>query len=388
MTTVRGVLALFASLCTIAVLRTQSASAVPIEIWSSGASADPLDLASSGLGSGGLLPRERWLAAGRRVGTGRYESRGGVRFEVRGGRCEIACPSGARLAIDGRGRIHGDGRALTAFAQLGLCIRFHDGTELRVQPGTEAAARRISIIDEGIEIILATQGAKKLGQLRARASTGNIYYLCGDGDELVSLVAVGPILLVRPVLVRDRARAPRIVLLGDVLREAAAEYEKSMNKRRVQYPNAEKIARLLVQVTQRMFPRNKLVSGRTASMRDEPVNIAFGPEIRVDLTTFGKDWWDGLACGLRLSAEAERSLEFVATPGKTVLYRVLPKSRQKYSRYLGRGLRFEPVADRLLPWNAPLSHPLQRKKTLRAFQPWLPSAARRGVRLEDASHRR
>lgn len=363
--------------------------ALRVELWNSGAkpgAGSALDLSSSTLGTGGLRARAKWLPAGRRAGPGRYESRGGVRIELRGGAVELACPNGARFTIDGRARIHADGRQLTSYLVEDLRLRFVDGCELVVTPGSEGAARSVAVVDGGAQHVLARRGRTQRGRVRAKRAFGRVWYLTGDADEIVSLASVGPMLLVRPVLVRGRSKRPRVLLVGDLLHEGARLIEADTPKRRVQYPNAAKIARLLVSTTGRLFARDKPSFAARRTMRGLPLQIAFGPQIRVDLTPHGRKGFGGLACGLRLSPEAERSLEFVAVAGRTTVHRVLPQVRQRFSRYLGAGSRFEASIEAALPWKLPLSSRAQRDKTLKALGPWL--VRPEDLRADEASLKR
>ena len=331
-----------------------------------------LDLAATGLGRGGLLPRESWAESGKLMGRGRFESRGGLRFEVRNGGCAIACPNGQRFDLDGLGRLSVEGRVLTEYAQLGLCLRFHDGTELRLQPGRAKAARSISVVLGDIEYLLAIQGRPQAGRKRAGPSQGLRWYLCGDGDEIVSLVAVGPMLLLRPVLVRKRSKQPRLLMLGDVARVGLQELLAGTPKNRIQYPNARKVARFLASLGQRLFPPKKRLQRVAHSMAQQPIRLGFGPDIHWDLLPYGQAGWGGLSCSFRLATNAEASAEFVAQQGQVTLYRVLPVGRQRRTRYLGAGLPFKASFEKLLPWKMPLSNFTQRKLTLESFEAWLP----------------
>lgn len=368
-------------------------SGVPLVSKKAGAQKRPgqaggitLDSVTPSLGTGGLRKRSEWLAAGRRVGASRYETRGGVRIEAANGMCTVVCPEGTRFTIDGRGRFHAGERVLTRYLASTLQLRFLDGCELRIEPGSEEDARRISVIENDLEHVLVRQGRADRGMSRSRHAQGRIWYVTGAGDEVVSLALAGPFLLVRPILVQGRSKRPRVILIGDFLRAGARLIAEKTPKRRVQYPTADKIAHLLVDVSERIFPHAKVYRAATRSTRGLPLTLAFGRQIRVDLTPHGREGFGGLACGLRLAPDAERSLEFVVMSGRTTVHRVLPKVRQRFSRYLGRGLRFDAVYKARLPWDMPLATLQQRRKTLRKIQPWLVRPD--GVQASEASLRR
>lgn len=356
-----------------------------VQVWSTGEDGE-LDLAASSLGNGGLLPKERWRERGRLLGDGLFESRGGLRIAIVDGSVRVAPPIGTELTIDGRGRIHGDGRALTEFAQIGLVLRFHDGTELRIHAGTERAVRHVGLVEHArpeLEVVLAQRGVPKQGMQRARRANGMVFYLTGNGDELSSLVAVGPMLLVRPVLVRARSKSPRLLIAGDVLRTSTAALEAATPKNRVQYPDAEKQARFLTSLCAKLFPRDKTGTKDGSLLPGVRATIAFGDDVRLDLMPFGDVHSRTLTCGLRLDPEADRTLEWVAMPGGTRMYRVLPEWQQRGHRYMGHGLEFEDALEMQLPWSMPLAHAVQRDKTLRVFAPWLPR-----IEAAEASTRR
>ncbi|HMQ20966.1 MAG TPA: hypothetical protein PKE00_00655, partial [Planctomycetota bacterium] len=356
--------------------------------WSSGVRG-PMHLEASSLGGGGLKARAAWRDAGRVLGVGSFETRGGARIDYVDGRVRIACPSGTQIEVDGLARICGDGKPLDNGAPLGLALRFVDGTELRVVPGTHEAPRHVSVVESTQperEHVLGQGIVPRQGLQRAKATQGYRYYLTGDGDEVCSLVSVGPFLLVRPVFVRGRPKQVRLLLCGDLLREGAAALERATPKRRVQYPDAEKQAQILSRLCADLFPLDRAGKKNGKVLAGVTATIAFGSEVRFDLSPYGERRSATLACGLRLGPEADRSLEWVSMPGGTRLYRVLPPWQQRNARYMGRGLAFEEVLEASLPWRAPLAHFEQREKTLAAFAPWLPLEAE--ARVEEAAARR
>jgi len=329
-----------------------------------------VDLAALGLGSGGLGPQSEWTTEVRRVAQDVWRTRGGVRIRV-GRSVQIEFVDGPELTIDAQGRYLRQDKRLTEPALLGLALRMHDGAELRIHPGSARGAREVTLFDQGRELVLGRNGRPLGRPRRARGFHGLRHYACGQGDEIVSLTSLGPCLFVRPVLVHGRTPHRRLLVVGDWIRSAVGDLFDATPKDSVQYPLARKHAAFLRDLCAQLFPADQLRAQTRSSQPGVQLVFALGSDLRWMLRPFGRPDSLGVAFSLHLGPEAPASLEFVSLLGRTTLYRVLPKTRRLRSRYLGRGVDALPRAAKLLPWPLPLAHYSQRKRALRALEPWL-----------------
>lgn len=353
------------------------ASALLLALLCSGLSQDPLPVhvltgpqsIRRALGSGGLLPRESWAPGARRTPDG-IETRGGARIHAIGRTTRIELAAGHPIEIDWRARLVGVSGALTETALVGLALRFCDGSELRVRPGNERGAREVSLVDAGQEHLLARAGRAVRGRRRARAFGGLRYYVCGAGDRIVSLVAWGPCLYESPVAVAGRNPGPRLLVCGDLIRDAVSALTRATPRNSAQYPLARKHAAFLERLVQAFFPAGEAKTVEHRVQRGAGLVFAQGTEARWVLRA-ADGARERVTFALHLAPAAEASLEFATTNGRTALNRVLPAGRQTRSRYLGSGVEVDPIAERLLPWPAPLAHRSQRRRALGELRAYL-----------------
>ncbi len=350
--------------------------------------ADPkgrIPVAKLGLGTGGLLPRAKWSAGWQATGPTTLRTRGGAVIDVLPPRVRIALPSGRELTIDEQARLLGDKRLLTQAAWVGLEVRLLDGTELRVLPGSKRGPRRVSLVDGEHEIVLVRQGHVVGTRVRGQAFHGLRYYIVGQGDEVASIMDCGPCLFVRPIATRGRKVERRLVVLGDVLRASVETLRAATPQRSAQYPLATKHAAFLNGLVQRAMPAGQPREARTRSLPGSGIVIGQGPEQHWLLRMREAG---GLTFSLHLEAGAEASLEFVSSACPATLHRVLPKSRQGRSRYLGRGVTISESMEAALPWSLPLGHWTQRRRSLEVLKQYLETAvSSRAQYAADGRHR-
>ena len=287
-----------------------------------------------------------------------------------------------KLEVDRRARLVGDGRPLTNAALAGLALRLHDGGELQVWPSKRRAAQRVIFVDGGRRFYLAGGGAQAKRSQRARRRRvalerlgrrkvethqpfqGLIYYVCGKGDEVVSLTSFGPVLYLRPILVRGREPRPRAIVLGDTMREAVVALEEQTPQYSVQHPLASKQARMLRAVTEADFDARSVRTRPGIARRS--IGAGFALEGGRRWSFWRRGPW-GLVLSMHLAPEADPSLEFYAYGAKARLDRILATRFQQRGRTLGRGVDVRPLLAASLPWPLPLAQRSQQQKAWQRF---------------------
>lgn len=326
-----------------------------------------------GLGSGGLLPRKKWRHAPHRVDADEIVTRGGARILFGHSPVQVILPDGKRLGIDDKGRFVGNNGTLSLIPMGDLNLRLGDGSEIRMQPGdAKNGPRELTLIDQDKQYLLKRRRALMKGSRRATKSQGLRFYLCGDGNAIVSLSDFGTFLYVQPIVMRGISIEPRLIVLGDLLTHGAERIYATSPRRSAQYPLARKQARAVADWLLEELPPTRPKVRRMHIPKGFGIVLAIGDQGRLRIERHGPETTESMHLGLHLNPEAEATLEYQTLARGSFVQRVLAKRFQTRSRYQGKAIPLfrNQISDVFL-WPGPLSSVSQQRQALKGLAPWL-----------------
>ena len=187
------------------------------------AAADGLPLRDYGLGDGGVGSSREGL---RVRSPGEAVTPGGVGVTCRSAGVKLSFPSGCELLVAPDGGLHLRSGEVAGPFPAGVELLLGDGSRVQVSlaAGGKRRMRAVSLVAGGQCLQLWRRGQAASRSARPRPWAGVRLSCCGDGGEVYRPIAVGALVTLERVLVRDGRRAVtppvRLVLLTRPLLES------------------------------------------------------------------------------------------------------------------------------------------------------------------------